>query len=122
MVKGLRCRSKDSLDNCDNFVSMKLPFVCAVMKVKHEFWSHFYGNFRPPLRCPMKKVCKGVVFYNFCTLLSMFQGDYILDNAWFNASVIEAPDMTKYYWKLNVTTIELPRTEVWCYYFQGYVR
>lgn len=56
-MKVERCASREALDTCEPFALLKPPIhLCHFLNMKGMGMDHVFESFKPPLRCPFKKV------------------------------------------------------------------
>lgn len=48
--------SKEAPDTCEKLSPLVPGKLCELMNVRNMGWDEVLDNFRPPLRCPIKKV------------------------------------------------------------------
>ncbi|KAJ8968471.1 hypothetical protein NQ314_002289 [Rhamnusium bicolor] len=51
-----RCRSRDALDSCETYTTIKVNHFCNILNAENKPWSEFVTLFKPPMKCPLKKV------------------------------------------------------------------
>lgn len=57
-VEIYRCKNKESPDTCIHFTTLRLMNSCGtIASGTNQFCTPFYQNIKPPITCPMKKVC-----------------------------------------------------------------
>ncbi|XP_076255094.1 uncharacterized protein LOC143193043 [Rhynchophorus ferrugineus] len=50
----VRCRDRGTLNSCENFHKITIPFFCKLMNIDGP-WIGYVRSLEPPLRCPLKK-------------------------------------------------------------------
>ncbi|XP_018578698.1 uncharacterized protein LOC108916870 isoform X1 [Anoplophora glabripennis] len=79
-----RCNSRDALDSCETYNTIKINHFCKILNGENMPWTDAVRKFSPPLRCPLKK------------------GVYEFKNSTFDGSAFNRFPVLNWYWKVLV--------------------
>ncbi|KAJ8918684.1 hypothetical protein NQ315_015004 [Exocentrus adspersus] len=99
-----RCTSRDSLDTCETYNTIKINHFCRILNAKNKPWTMVVDQITPPVKCPLKK------------------GDYEVKNSTFDGSAFDRFPVVNWYWMITVHLRDETTNEVLlCAFLEGQV-
>lgn len=72
LFKIIRCKNKETLDNCVELTATRVKEGCKLLAAKNQISSSVFQNIRPSFACPIKKV-SGIFESSFVLLIFFFR-------------------------------------------------